>query len=51
MFRLYSGMNGLMDNICAEYDVTQIAVITDFLRRVQAAGHKASEELGSSGDT
>jgi DNA-binding MarR family transcriptional regulator len=50
MFRLYSGMNGLMDNICADYDDTQIAVITDVLRRVLAAGRTASEELGSSGD-
>jgi DNA-binding MarR family transcriptional regulator len=47
MFRLYSGMNSLMDDICAGYDDTQIGVITDFLRRVQAAGRTASEELGS----
>lgn len=47
MFRLYSGMNSLMDTICADYDDAEIAVITDFLRRVQAAGRTASEELGS----
>ncbi|WP_442544392.1 MarR family winged helix-turn-helix transcriptional regulator [Arthrobacter sp. KN11-1C] len=47
MFRLYSGMNSLMDTICADYDDAEIAVITDFLRRVQAAGRTASEELGN----
>ena len=47
MFRLYSGMNSLMDTICADYDDAQIAVITDFLQRVQAAGRTASEELGN----
>lgn len=45
MFRLYSGMNSRMDAICEGYDQAQLEVIADFLRRVQAAGSDASEDL------
>ena len=45
LFRLYSGMNGAMDDLCAGYDEQQLTVIADFLSRTAAAGGEATEKL------
>jgi hypothetical protein len=48
LFRLYSGMNSSMDDICAGYNEAELAVLADFLRRAADAGLTATEELGAS---
>ena len=45
MMGLYGGMNGAIDRIAAAYSPEQLAVITDFLDRLIAAGKTANEEL------
>jgi DNA-binding MarR family transcriptional regulator len=45
LFRLYSGMNGAMDDLCAGYTDEQLTVIGDFLQRTAAAGSAATEKL------
>jgi DNA-binding MarR family transcriptional regulator len=45
LFRLYSGMNAAMDEICAGYDEAQLEVIADFLRRTADAGRTATQDL------
>jgi DNA-binding MarR family transcriptional regulator len=45
VLRLFGGMNGAMDQVCAEYSEEQLAVISDFLRRTADAGHRSAEEL------
>ncbi|MDA3627790.1 MarR family transcriptional regulator [Saccharopolyspora oryzae] len=45
LFRLYSGMNASMDEICAEYDERELRLIADFLRRVTDAGADATADL------
>jgi DNA-binding MarR family transcriptional regulator len=45
LLRLYSGMNSSMDQICAEYDDTELELLADFLRRTAEAGRNAAEEL------
>ncbi|HEY0448058.1 MarR family transcriptional regulator [Actinophytocola sp.] len=47
IFRLYSGMRASMNDICADYDAEQLAVIKDFLSRVADAGEQASDALAS----
>ena len=44
---LYGGMNSAIDKIATSYRPDQLAVITDFLDRLIAAGRTANEELGS----
>jgi DNA-binding MarR family transcriptional regulator len=46
LLRLYAGMNGAMDRICAQYGVEELAVLADFLRRTTEAGQAATEKLG-----
>jgi DNA-binding MarR family transcriptional regulator len=48
VFRLYSGMNAAMDQICAGYEDDELELIADFLRRTADAGRTAVEELGAS---
>jgi DNA-binding MarR family transcriptional regulator len=48
LYRLYSGMNGSMDEICAGYSESELAVLADFLRRAADAGFTATQELGAS---
>ncbi|MCU1525055.1 MAG: Transcriptional regulator, MarR family [Microbacteriaceae bacterium] len=48
LFRLYSGMNSSMDDICAGYSEAELAVLADFLGRAADAGLTATEELGAS---
>lgn len=45
LFQLYSGMNGAMDEIFADYDDAQLATLADFLGRAAAAGRTATDEL------
>ncbi len=47
LFRLYSGMNGSMDQICAGYTDTELELLADFLRRTTNAGQEATDELAS----
>ena len=42
LFRLYSGMNAGMDEICADYDERELRLIADFLRRTAAASRTAT---------
>lgn len=46
LFRLYSGMNGQVDEILADYDEAELAVLAGFLERATAAGRVATAELG-----
>src|ERR1700738_1493826 len=45
LFRLYSGMNAAMDQICSEYTEAELELLADFLRRTTAAGRHATDEL------
>jgi DNA-binding MarR family transcriptional regulator len=45
LFRLYAGMNSLMDEVCAGYDEAELELLTDFLRRTRDAGRRAADEL------
>jgi DNA-binding MarR family transcriptional regulator len=45
LFRLYSGMNAAMDELCARYTDAELELIADFLRRTTGAGRVATEEL------
>jgi DNA-binding MarR family transcriptional regulator len=45
LFRLYTGMNTAMDEICAGYTDAELELIADFLRRTTAAGRAAADEL------
>jgi DNA-binding MarR family transcriptional regulator len=45
MFRLYSGMNTAMDDICAGYTEAELELLADFLRRTTAAGRAATGDL------
>ncbi len=45
LFRLYSGMNTSMDQVCAEYGETELELLADFLRRTTDAGRTATDEL------
>jgi DNA-binding MarR family transcriptional regulator len=43
--RMYAGMNGAMDDVCAGYTDEQLELIADFLRRTTTAGATATDEL------
>ena len=45
LFRLYSGMNAAMDQICATYGQTELELLADFLRRTTNAGRDATDQL------
>jgi DNA-binding MarR family transcriptional regulator len=45
VLRLFAGMNGLMDQICAGYDEAELELLADFLRRTATAGRNATDEL------
>lgn len=45
LFGLYSGMNSSMDQICADYQDTELEILADFLRRTVDAGRNATDEL------
>ena len=48
LFRLYSTMNTSLEEICSRYTDSELAVLTDFLRRATAAGHNAATDLAGS---
>ena len=45
VFRLYTGMNSEMDQICAGYSDDELELLDGFLRRTAEAGRTAAEEL------
>ena len=45
IFRLYSGMNGLMDEILTGYTDAELELLADFVRRTASAGRDATEQL------
>jgi DNA-binding MarR family transcriptional regulator len=45
VFRLYSGMNASMDDICAGYGDAELELLADFLTRTTRAGRQAADEL------
>ncbi|HVV23692.1 MAG TPA: MarR family transcriptional regulator, partial [Pseudonocardiaceae bacterium] len=45
LYRLYSGMNDSMDDLCAGYDETELELLADFLHRTANAGRAATDEL------
>lgn len=45
VFRLYSGANAAMDEVCAGFTDAQLETITEFLRRAADAGHDATVRL------
>jgi DNA-binding MarR family transcriptional regulator len=45
LFRLYAGMNGKLDKLCAGYGDDQLELLADFLRRTTEAGRDATDEL------
>src|SRR5262252_3910329 len=48
LYRLYSGMNASMDEICAGYDDAELELLAGFLRRTTDAGQSAAANLASS---
>jgi hypothetical protein len=46
MYGLLSGMNSAMDELCADYSPAELELLADFLRKVAAAGRRATETLG-----
>jgi DNA-binding MarR family transcriptional regulator len=47
VYQLYAGMNGAMDDLCAEYDDEQLRILADFLRRATEAGATATVDLAA----
>jgi DNA-binding MarR family transcriptional regulator len=45
LLRLYAGMNGALDQICAGYQDTELELLADFLERTVQAGRRATDEL------
>ncbi|MFD0362219.1 MarR family winged helix-turn-helix transcriptional regulator [Nocardia sp. GCM10030253] len=45
IYRVLSGMNTRMDDLCEQYTDAQLDVIADFLRRTAEAGRAATAEL------
>jgi DNA-binding MarR family transcriptional regulator len=45
VFRLFSGMNTAMEEICAEYGEDDLQLLAGFLRRTADAGRAATEDL------
>lgn len=45
LYRLYSGMNKSIDEICGKYTNTELELLADFLRRLTNAGREATDDL------
>jgi DNA-binding MarR family transcriptional regulator len=45
LYRLYSGMNASLDEICAGYTDTELELLANFLRRTTDAGQSAAANL------
>jgi DNA-binding MarR family transcriptional regulator len=50
IFRLYSGMNGLMDQILSGYGDAELELLAGFVRRTAEAGREATEQLARHSD-
>jgi DNA-binding MarR family transcriptional regulator len=48
LFRVYSGMNTAMDELCEGYSEAELELIGEFLRRVTSAGRTAATDLAGS---
>jgi len=46
VYRLYSGMNSAMDEVCAGYTAAELELITGFLQRSADAGRSSVGKLG-----
>ncbi|MFG2039389.1 MarR family transcriptional regulator [Dactylosporangium sp. NPDC048998] len=49
VYGLYSGMNGSMDALCADYDEAELQLLAGFLERVTEAGRIATDDLTDAG--
>lgn len=47
LYRLLSGMNAAMDEICADYTKEELQLLADFLHRTAKAGRAATEDLAT----
>jgi DNA-binding MarR family transcriptional regulator len=47
IYRLFSGMNGKMDDLCAGYDEAQLDLLAEFLNRATEAGRTATDDLAT----
>jgi DNA-binding MarR family transcriptional regulator len=47
LYRLYSGMNTSLDEICAGYTDTELELLAGFLRRTTDAGQSAAADLAN----
>ncbi|MFF0547138.1 MarR family winged helix-turn-helix transcriptional regulator [Nocardia thailandica] len=47
VYRVLSGMNARMDELCGDYTTEQLDVIADFLRRTASAGRDTATELAA----
>ncbi|AWS47376.1 MarR family transcriptional regulator [Streptosporangium sp. 'caverna'] len=47
LYRLFSGMNAQMDQLCEDYTDAELELIAGFLRRTTTAGNTATGELAS----
>lgn len=45
LFRHFAGMSTAMDAVCADYTDAELRLLNDFLHRVTAAGHDATNQL------
>jgi DNA-binding MarR family transcriptional regulator len=45
VFRLFAGMNASLDEICARYTESELALLADFLGRATGAGEAAARRL------
>nr|WP_221382079.1 MarR family transcriptional regulator [Actinoplanes polyasparticus] len=49
VLRLYSGMNSALDEICADYDESQLELLADFMHKAAGAGKTAAQNLADNG--
>jgi DNA-binding MarR family transcriptional regulator len=47
VYGLYSGMNGALDELLADYEPAELDLIAEFLRRTADAGRTATEKLAT----
>jgi DNA-binding MarR family transcriptional regulator len=47
LYRLFSGMNAQMDQLCEDYTDAELELIAGFLRRTTTAGNTATGELAN----
>ena len=47
MYQLLAGMNAAVDEICADFDESQLQLVATFLKRATEAGQHATQDLAS----